>query len=61
MIKVGDSREYNDERERELPQLLQVSPSPTHGAEHDTHIQKKMSTFVDISLALQVGLEPTTP
>ena len=26
MIKVGDCREYNDERERELPQLLQVSP-----------------------------------
>ena len=25
MIKVGDCREYNDERERELPQLLQVS------------------------------------
>ena len=25
MIKVGDCREYNDERERELPQLLQVA------------------------------------
>ena len=65
-LRLGTVVEYNGERKRlfliHSPAFAgEPEPAPLTARNATYRHKKKTPTFVDISLALQVGLEPTTP